>query len=88
MDYIRKHNNERLKHLIDMYNSIHPDIVNRKLSKRVVHSCLVHLPNRNIEGWSEEIYQLSDKFLTELYQYSLEMGFIDSSVTFEEFLEQ
>lgn len=24
----------------------------------------------------------------ELYQYSLEMGFIDNSVTFEEFLEQ
>ena len=71
-----------------MYNSIHPEIVNRKLSKRVVHSVIVHLPIRNInKDWTEEIYQFTDKFLQELYIYSKEMGYIEESVAFEEFIK-
>ena len=78
----------KLQQIEALYTSVHQDIIGRMLSKRVVHSVIVHLPIRNInKGWPEEIYQLSDKFLQELYQYSKEMGYIDESVTFEEFIK-
>ncbi|MBQ6653715.1 MAG: hypothetical protein IJM81_10065 [Prevotella sp.] len=37
---------------------------------------------------NEIIYQFSGMFLQELYQYSIDMGYIDKSVPFEEFLQQ
>lgn len=79
---------DKLQQIKELYTSVHQDIKERTLSRRVVHACIVHLPIRNVsKGWNEEIYQLSDKFLQELYQYSKEMKYIDDSITFEEFLE-
>ena len=86
---MEKENLDKLQQIEDMYASVHQSIIERALSKRVVHSCIVHLPIRNVnKGWSEEIYDLSDKFLKELYQYSHDMGYIEESVTFEQFIKQ
>lgn len=79
----------KLQQIRDLYKTVRQDIIGRTLSKRVVHSVIIHLPIRNIsKGWSQEIYELSDKFLQELYQYSKEMKYVDENITFEEFIKQ
>ena len=67
---------EWITYLNEMYNNAHSSMLKKELEMNNVHAFLRHLPNRNIEGWSEEIYQLADNFLKELYQYSKEMGYI------------
>ena len=76
-----------LKEMRDSSNGYMERIQNKTLSKDNVKAFVVHYPSSKDCGWDEETTNYSIKCLKELYQYSLEMGYIDSSMTFEEFVK-
>ena len=63
-------------------------IKHKALSKDSVHGYIRHLPIKGEPGfdaWGEEVLDISDKCLHELYEYSKEMRFISKDCSFTSF---
>lgn len=59
------------------------------LSNMTISCYLRHLPIRGMsgKGWPEETLSLTDKCVQAMYEYSIRKGFIDSTVSKEEFVQ-
>lgn len=80
--------NSFYEYLCDGYNMASLEMEEKTLTYDNVWAWINHIPKSNNTGWSSEIYALSDKFLHELYTYSLDMGFIPSNFSFELFINK
>lgn len=67
------------------------EIKNKTLSKDGVRGYIRHLPikgNANYDAWGEEVLNISDKCLHELWEYSKEMGYISKDFPYEKFVRR
>lgn len=67
------------------------EIKNKTLDKGGVRCYIRHLPIKgdlNYDEWGEEVLNISDKCLHELWKYSKEMGYIDEDASYETFIRR
>ena len=67
------------------------EIKNKILSKDGVRCYIRHLPIKGepgFDGWGEEVLDISDMCLHELYEYSKEMEYIDKYFPYEKFVRR
>lgn len=66
-------------------------IKNKMLSKDSVRGYIRHLPIKGcpeFDAWGEEILDISDKCLHELYEYSKAIEYIDKDFLYEKFVKR
>ena len=72
-------------------NSALEEIKNKSLIKDDVRCYISHLPIKGCpeyDAWGEEVLNISDKCLHELYEYSKEMEYIDKYFPYEKFVRR
>lgn len=78
---------EELNYFKDIKVSILESIKKDSLSKYVIKGYLKHLPIKGIHnGWSEDIYMLSEECLNLLFEYSRNKKYIERDTSYEEFI--
>lgn len=84
---LQEHRARWLEYLHNMFSDARSSMKDKSLSKSGVYAFIRHTPTIENEDWGKEIHQISISFLKELYEYSLEMGYIDESTSFEVFVK-
>lgn len=72
-------------------SSASEEIKNKALDRDSVRGYIRHLPIRgdaDCDGWGEEVLDISDKCLHELWEYSKEMGFIGKDFPYDKFIRR
>ena len=79
---------EKERYFRHIYFCASGEIKNKTLSKDDVRCYIRHLPikgDTSYDEWGEEVLNISNKCLHELYEYSKEMHFIDDDCSFTSF---
>jgi len=81
----------RAKEVEEYCRFIFSKIEEDDLSNMTISCYLRHLPIRGLSGkwkwWPEKTLSLTDKCVQAMYEYSIRKGFIDSTVSKEEFVQ-
>lgn len=80
--------NSFYEYLCDGYNVASLEMKKKTITYDSVWAWINHIPKPWNVGWDSKIYELSDKFLHELYNYSLDMQFIPPNYSFELFINK
>ena len=79
-------------YLLKCYHSVKEEIAEDTMSELHVRAWVNHIPNpenRHLpkdERWDDDVYDLAEQFLKDLYSHSLQKGYIDESTSMEDFI--
>lgn len=75
-----------LAYINDICKDVHDKIQNKSLTRDSVHVVLAHLPNSSKQCNDEKVLSASTKCLHTLWKYSKEMEYIESSCSYDDFI--
>lgn len=82
---------EKERYFRHIYFCASERIKQKALSKDSVYGYIKHLPIKgdpSFDGWGEEVLNIADKCLHELYDYSKEMHFISNDLPYGKFIRR
>ena len=79
-------------YFLKCYHSVKEEIAEDTMSELHVRAWLNHIPNPKNRyiykngRWNDDVYDLAEQLLNDLYSYSLRKGYIDESTSMEDFI--